>query len=82
MTVREATGRYFQGFSEGHVRDLARQGNFGDLIRLGKKWLISETGIVKFLNGRRVSFDPVVGRIPDPHATPKRLSNLVQFRDR
>jgi hypothetical protein len=65
LTVKEATGRYFQGLSQRHVLRLARAGTFGPLVPLGRVWLINETLLVKWLKAREATFSPAQGQIPN-----------------
>lgn len=54
LSVQEIRARVFPSRSERWIKDKAKAGEFGDIVRDGKGWLIAESGLVAWLNRHRV----------------------------
>lgn len=81
LTVAQVTKLYFAGYSERHVRELARQGEFGKrLVRLGKGWMIPPSAVKAYFDRHTFAVGSNPDKVKNPAVYNKRVSQLLQFR--
>lgn len=74
FSIAQVREQFFPGRSERWVRERVRTRDFGDVVRDGGGWLVPQSGVLAYLEKRRVSIVRLVSR-------PEQKSNLVQFQE-
>lgn len=75
LTAPDLRKEFFPGRSARWVTDKIKHGAFGDVARDGGGWLVPESGVLEYLERRRVSPAEAEAAV-----RPEQRDNLVQFR--